>query len=132
MGHEGAAIVESVGEGVTSVKPGDHVITLFLPQCKNCRVCKHDSANTCLEFFGNQNKGILDESGTRVTCKGKNILQFLGCSTFAEYTVVKEFNLAKVNEKAPLDVVCLLSCGFTTGYGGAIKTANVKKGQLRN
>jgi S-(hydroxymethyl)glutathione dehydrogenase/alcohol dehydrogenase len=81
-----------------------------------------------LEFFGNQSKGILDENGTRVSCKGKNILQFLGCSTFSEFTVVMEHNLAKINDKAPLDIVCLISCGFTTGYGGAIKTANVKKG----
>lgn len=128
LGHEGAGIVESVGEGVTSVGPGDHVITLFLPQCKNCRTCLHETSNTCMQFFGYQNEGKLDENGTRFTCKGQNIHNFLGCSTFAEYTVVKEYSVAKINEKAPLDVVCLISCGFTTGYGAPIKTAKVKKG----
>lgn len=121
-------MVESVGEGVNSIKIGDHVICLFLPQCKKCRVCNHEDSNTCLEFFNHQVKCLLDETSTRFTCKGQQILQFMGCSTFSEFTVVKEFSLAKINQKAPLDIICVLSCGFTTGYGAAAKTAKVKKG----
>ena len=116
LGHEAAGIVESVGEGVESVKVGDHVITLFLPQCKNCRICKRNDANACLEFTsGTQSRQLLGDETTRISCKGKQLLQFLGVSAFSEYTVVKEFNLTKINPAAPLDIVCLLSCGFPTG-----------------
>lgn len=127
LGHEASGIVESVGEGVTSVAVGDHVITLFLPQCKKCRVCKLDDANTCLEFTsGTQSRQLMEDETTRITCKGKQLLQFLGVSSFSEYTVLKEYNLVKINPAAPLDVAALLSCGFPTGYGGSVKTAAVK------
>jgi S-(hydroxymethyl)glutathione dehydrogenase/alcohol dehydrogenase len=129
LGHEASGIVESVGQGVESVKSGDHVILMFLPQCKKCRVCKHDDANTCLEFVeGTQARGLMADETTRFKCRGKDVLHFMGCSTFTEYTVVKEFNVAKINPKAPLEKVCILSCGIPTGYGGSMKTAAVKKG----
>jgi S-(hydroxymethyl)glutathione dehydrogenase/alcohol dehydrogenase len=99
-----------------SVKPGDHVITLFLPQCKKCKVCMRGDANTCLEFItGSQARGLMDDGNTRFTCKGKQILQFMGTSTFTEYSVLKEFNVAKINPQAPMDKVCVLSCGVPTG-----------------
>ena len=128
LGHEGAGIVESVGEGVTAFKTGDHVIPLFLPQCKQCVICKHETANFCLQFGGTNLKGLMPDGTTRFSCRGKKIFHFLGCSTFAEFTVLPEFNLCKINDKAPLDKVCLLSCGVSTGYGAAVNTAKVKPG----
>ena len=127
-GHEGAGIVESVGEGVTTFKPDDHVISLFLPQCKECMMCKHETANACLEFIGSQMKGLMPDKSSRLTCRGQKLFTFVGCSTFSEYAVISEKNLCKINEKAPLDKVCLLSCGVTTGYGAAVNTAKVKPG----
>ncbi|KFU93787.1 Alcohol dehydrogenase 1, partial [Chaetura pelagica] len=114
-GHEGAGIVESVGEGVSSVKPGDKVIPLCLPRCGECSFCLNPESNYCLKSL-------------RFTCKGKQIHHFLWVSTFAEYTVVPEYAVAKIDAAAPLDKVCLLGCGFSTGYGAAINTAKVKPG----
>lgn len=128
LGHEGAGIVESVGEGVTAFKTGDHVIPLFLPQCKECPVCKHETANFCLQFGGQQIKGLMPDGTSRLSCRGEKLFTFAGCSTFAEYAVLAEINLCKINDKAPLDKVCLLSCGVTTGYGAAVNTAKVKPG----
>lgn len=128
LGHEGAGIVESVGDGVTAFKAGDHVIPLFLPQCKECVICKHETANFCLEFAGNQTKGLMPDGTSRLSCRGKKLMKFVGCGTFAEYSVLSEFNLCKINDKAPLNKVCLLSCGVSTGYGAAVNTAKVKNG----
>jgi S-(hydroxymethyl)glutathione dehydrogenase/alcohol dehydrogenase len=116
LGHEAAGIVESVGDGVKSVKPGDHVLTIFLPQCKKCQVCQRSDANTCFEFYaGSQARGVMDDGKSRFTCRGKPILQFMGTSAFTEYSVLKEINIAKINPKAPLEKVCILSCGVPTG-----------------
>ncbi|CRK97972.1 CLUMA_CG011344, isoform A [Clunio marinus] len=127
LGHEGAGIVESVGEGVTKFKAGDHVVPIFLPQCKNCMFCKSDKTNFCVEF-GTQQRGVMSDGTSRIRCRGQSIHTFLGFSTFLEYSVVPEINLAKVDMKAPLDKVCLFSCGVTTGYGAAVNTAKVTPG----
>ena len=128
LGHEGAGIVESVGEGVTAFKVGDHVIPIFLPQCKKCRNCKHETANVCLQFFGAQLKGLMLDGTSRLSCRGEKLFTFIGCSTFSEYAVLAEHSLCKINDKAPLEKVCLLSCGVPTGYGAAVNTAKVKPG----
>ncbi|XP_066852502.1 alcohol dehydrogenase 1-like [Anser cygnoides] len=127
-GHEGAGIVESIGEGVTSVKPGDKVILFGLPQCGECCFCKNPDSNYCLKSHLSVSQCLLPDKTSRFTCRGKQIHHFLWISTFAEYTVVPEFTLAKVAAAAPLDKVCLLGCGFSTGYGAAINTAKVKPG----
>lgn len=128
LGHEGAGIVESVGESVTRFQPGDHVIPLFLPQCRECKICKHETANLCVEFMGQQFKGLMRDGTSRLSCRGEKLFTFTGCSTFSEYSVLSENNLAKINVAAPLDKVCLLSCGVSTGYGAAVNTAKVKPG----
>ncbi|XP_016079073.1 PREDICTED: alcohol dehydrogenase E chain [Miniopterus natalensis] len=127
-GHEAAGIVESIGEGVTTVKPGDKVIPLFTPQCGECRVCKHPEANFCLKNDLSMLRGTMQDGTTRFTCRGKPISHFLGTSTFSEYTVVDEMAVAKIDAASPLEKVCLLSCGFTTGYGSAVKVAKVTPG----
>lgn len=128
LGHEGGGIVESVGEGVTDFKAGDHVIPLYIPQCYECKFCKSPKTNLCGKIRLTQGKGVMPDGTSRFTCKGKQIYHFMGCSTFAEYTVVAEVSLTKVNEKAPLDKVCLLGCGISTGYGAALNTAKVEEG----
>uniref|UniRef100_A0A8D2QC24 Alcohol dehydrogenase I n=1 Tax=Zonotrichia albicollis TaxID=44394 RepID=A0A8D2QC24_ZONAL len=125
-GHEGAGIVESVGEGVTSMKPGDKVIPLCLPQCGECSFCRNPESNFCQNISEPQH--LLPDKTTRFSCKGKQIHHFLWVSTFAEYTVVPEYTVAKIDAAAPLDKVCLFGCGFSTGYGAAINTAKVKPG----
>ncbi|XP_037051021.1 alcohol dehydrogenase class-3-like [Bradysia coprophila] len=129
LGHEGAGVVESVGEGVTEgeFKPGDTVIPLFLPQCKKCSVCLHKTANVCVEFMSEFN-GLMADGTSRMSCRGQPLFQFVGCSTFSEYCVVSVNNLCKINPQAPLDKVCIYSCGFCTGYGSAFNNANVEKG----
>ncbi|XP_020008842.2 alcohol dehydrogenase 1C-like [Castor canadensis] len=128
LGHEAAGIVESIGEEVTTVKPGDKVIPLFNPQCGKCRVCKHPERNFCLKSDLRKPQGTLPDGTTRFTCKGKPIHHFLGTSTFSQYTVVDEISVAKINAAAPLEKVCLMGCGFSTGYGSAVKVAKVTKG----
>ncbi|PSN45697.1 Alcohol dehydrogenase class-3, partial [Blattella germanica] len=128
LGHEGGGIVESVGEGVTSVKPGDHVIPLYIPQCRDCKFCKSPKTNLCGKIRLTQGQGLMPDGTSRFTCKGKTIYHFMGCSTFSEYTVVAEISVAKVNETAALDKVCLLGCGIPTGYGAALNTAKVEEG----
>jgi len=126
LGHEGGGVVESIGEGVTSVKVGDHVVPLYIPQCYDCKFCHSKKTNLCGKIRTTQGRGVMPDGTTRFTCKGKELYHFMGCSTFAEYTVVAEISIAKVNENAPLDKVCLLGCGITTGYGAAVNSAQVE------
>ncbi|XP_037551055.1 alcohol dehydrogenase 1-like isoform X2 [Nematolebias whitei] len=124
LGHEAAGIVESVGKGVTEFQPGDKVIPLFIPQCRECRFCKNPKTNLC-EKRGSSEPNM---ANSRICCKGKKLLQFMGTSTFSEYTVLKEIALAKIDPAAPLDKVCLLGCGVSTGFGAAINVAKVEPG----
>ncbi|XP_057584362.1 alcohol dehydrogenase E chain [Hippopotamus amphibius kiboko] len=128
LGHEAAGIVESIGEGVTTVKPGDKVIPLFIPQCGKCNVCKHPEGNFCLKNELNESRGLLKDGTNRFTCRGKPIYQFVGTSTFSQYTVVDEISVAKIDANSPLEKVCLIGCGFSTGYGSAVKVAKVTQG----
>jgi len=128
LGHEGAGVVESIGEGVTSVKPGDHVIPLYTPQCKNCKFCNSSKTNLCIKIRATQGQGVMPDGTSRFTCKGQTVYHFMGCSTFSEYTVLPEISIAVINSKAPLDKVCLLGCGITTGYGAVINTAKAEAG----
>jgi len=128
LGHEGGGIVESVGEGVTRVKPGDHVIPCYVAQCRECKFCKSPKTNLCSRVRATQGKGVLPDGTSRFSCNGKTLYHFMGTSTFSEYTVVAEVSCAKVNEKAPLDKVCLLGCGISTGYGAVLNTAKAEKG----
>ncbi|KAM3937170.1 NADP-dependent alcohol dehydrogenase-like [Leptodactylus fuscus] len=129
LGHEAIGTVESVGEGVTKVKPGDKVIPLFVPQCGSCRSCKTPNCNLCEKFeFGlSTQSGLMADGTSRFTCKGKSIYHYASTSTFTEYTVVSDICVAKVDGRAPAEV-CLIGCGFATGYGAAINTAQVTKG----
>ena len=111
LGHEGAGIVESVGEGVTTVQPGDHVIPCYIPQCRECKFCNTSKTNLCSKIRATQGRGVLPDGTSRFTCKGKTVYHFMGTSTFSEYTVVAEISVAKVSTTAPLDKVCLLGCG---------------------
>jgi len=128
LGHEGAGTVESVGEGVTHVAPGDVVIPLYTAQCYNCKFCKNPKTNLCQAVRATQGKGVMPDGTKRFKCKGKELHHFMGCSTFSEYTVVAGVSLCKVNEKAPQDKVCLLGCGITTGYGAVLNTAKMEEG----
>ncbi|XP_073445617.1 alcohol dehydrogenase 1-like [Dendrobates tinctorius] len=128
LGHEAAGIVESIGEGVTNLKPGDKVIPLFIPQCGKCRCCVNPDSNVCIKNDLGKYNGVLLDNTTRFTCKGKPIYHFVGTSTFTEYTVVDDIAVAKIHPDAPLEKVCLVGCGFSTGYGSAVNTAKVKPG----
>lgn len=128
LGHEGAGIVEEVGPGVTSLKKGDHVIPLYTPECRECKFCKSGKTNLCQKIRETQGKGLMPDGTTRFSKDGKPIYHYMGTSTFAEYTVVAEISLAKIDPKAPLDKVCLLGCGVTTGIGAVLNTAKVEKG----
>lgn len=128
LGHEGGGIVESVGEGVTSVKPGDHVIPLYTPECGECKFCLSGKTNLCQKIRETQGKGLMPDGTTRFSINGKPVYHYMGTSTFSEYTVLPEISLAKVNPKAPLEEVCLLGCGVTTGMGAVMNTAQVEEG----
>ncbi|KAK9761819.1 alcohol dehydrogenase [Basidiobolus ranarum] len=128
LGHEGGGVVESVGEGVTTVKAGDHVIPLYIPECRECKFCKSNKTNLCSVVRETQGKGVMPDGTTRFSCNGKPIYHYMGTSTFSEYTVVLEISVAKIDESAPLDKVCLLGCGITTGYGAVTNTAKVEEG----
>jgi S-(hydroxymethyl)glutathione dehydrogenase / alcohol dehydrogenase len=128
LGHEGAGVVEDVGEGVTSLAPGDHVVTLFSPQCRECEHCRSDRTNLCLAIREQQNRGYLPDGTTRLSRNGEEMRHFMGTSTFAEATVMPEIALAKVSPEAPLDRACLFACGLSTGLGAALNTAKVQPG----
>lgn len=128
LGHEGAGIVESVGEGVTNVKPGDHVVALYTPECQECKFCKSGKTNLCGKIRATQGKGVMPDGTSRFKCKGKDLLHFMGTSTFSQYTVVADISVVAVQQDAPMDRTCLLGCGITTGYGAARITANVEEG----
>ncbi|XP_012879225.1 PREDICTED: alcohol dehydrogenase class 4 mu/sigma chain [Dipodomys ordii] len=127
VGHEATGVVESIGEGVQTVKPGDKVIPLFLPQCGECAACRNPQGNVCIrsDLTG---LGVLADGTTRFTCKGKTVYHFMNTSTFTEYTVVEEICVAKIDDAAPPEKVCLIGCGFSTGYGAAMKTGKVTPG----
>ncbi|UTF58646.1 S-(hydroxymethyl)glutathione dehydrogenase/class III alcohol dehydrogenase [Gilvimarinus sp. DA14] len=128
LGHEGGGIVEQVGEGVTSVRVGDHVIPLYTPECGECKFCTSGKTNLCQKIRETQGKGLMPDGTTRFYKDGEPIYHYMGCSTFSEYTVLPEISLAKVNKSAPLEEVCLLGCGVTTGMGAVLNTAKVQKG----
>ncbi|XP_068088059.1 alcohol dehydrogenase 1-like [Hyperolius riggenbachi] len=128
LGHEAAGIVESVGEGVTDLQPGDKVIPLFVPQCGECRCCKNPDSNLCYENDIGKFNGVLRDKTTRFTCRGKPVYNFISCGTFTEYTVLDDIAVAKIHPDAPLEKVCLIGCGFSTGYGSAVNTGKVKPG----
>jgi S-(hydroxymethyl)glutathione dehydrogenase/alcohol dehydrogenase len=128
LGHEGGGIVESIGAGVTSVKVGDHVIPLYTPECGECKFCLSGYTNLCQKIRETQGKGLMPDGTTRFSKDGQPIYHYMGCSTFSEYTVLPEISLAKVNKDAPLEEVCLLGCGVTTGMGAVMNTAKVQAG----
>lgn len=128
LGHEGAGIVQEVGKGVTSLKPGDHVIPLYTAECKKCKFCLSGKTNLCQAVRATQGKGLMPDGTSRFKLGNKEIYHYMGCSTFSEYTVVPEISLVKIDKRAPLDKVCLLGCGITTGIGAVMNTAKVEAG----
>lgn len=128
LGHEGAGIVESVGEGVNGLKAGDHVIPLYTPECGECKFCLSGKTNLCQKIRATQGKGLMPDGTTRFSVDGQPIYHYMGTSTFSEYTVLPEISLAKINPEAPLEEVCLLGCGVTTGMGAVMNTAKVESG----
>jgi S-(hydroxymethyl)glutathione dehydrogenase/alcohol dehydrogenase len=126
LGHEGGGIVEEVGEGVTTLKKGDHVIPLYIPECGECEFCKSNKTNLCQKIRLTQGRGLMPDGTTRLSKDGQPIFHYMGTSTFAEYAVIPEISLAKINPKADLTKVCLLGCGVTTGIGAVINTAKVE------
>ncbi|GAA5188201.1 S-(hydroxymethyl)glutathione dehydrogenase/class III alcohol dehydrogenase [Ferrimonas gelatinilytica] len=128
LGHEGGGVVESVGEGVISVAVGDHVIPLYTPECGECKFCRSGKTNLCQRIRETQGQGLMPDGTSRFSKDGKTIYHYMGCSTFSEYTVLPEIALAKVNPEAPLEEICLLGCGVTTGMGAVLNTAKVQPG----
>jgi S-(hydroxymethyl)glutathione dehydrogenase/alcohol dehydrogenase len=128
LGHEGGGIVEEVGPGVKSVKVGDHVIPLYTPECGECKFCKSGKTNLCQKIRVTQGQGVMPDGTSRFSLKGKKILHFMGTSTFSEHTVLPEISVAVINKAAPLEKVCLLGCGITTGIGAVLHTAKVQPG----
>jgi S-(hydroxymethyl)glutathione dehydrogenase/alcohol dehydrogenase len=128
LGHEGAGIVVDVGPGVTSLKKGDHVIPLYTPECRVCKSCLSRKTNLCTAIRGTQGQGVMPDGTSRFSIGGKPIHHYMGCSTFANYTVLPEIALAKIREDAPFDKVCYIGCGVTTGIGAVINTAKVEPG----
>ena len=128
LGHEGAGVVVDVGPGVKSLKKGDHVIPLYTPECRECDYCTSQKTNLCQKIRGTQGKGLMPDGSSRFSFQGKPVLHYMGCSTFANYTVLPEIALAKVREDAPFESICYIGCGVTTGIGAVIFTAKVEAG----
>jgi S-(hydroxymethyl)glutathione dehydrogenase/alcohol dehydrogenase len=128
LGHEGAGVVQEVGEGVTSVAPGDHVIPLYTPECRACKFCKSGLTNLCQAIRATQGQGLMPDGTSRFSKNGRPILHYMGTSTFSEYTVLPEIAVARISKEAPLEKVCLLGCGITTGIGAVLNTAKVRPG----
>ena len=130
LGHEGGSVVEEIGSGVSSVSVGDHVIPLYTPECKKCKFCTSGKTNLCQSIRATQGQGLMPDGTSRFSSEGKTVFHYMGTSTFSEYTVVPEIALAKINSEAPLEKVCLLGCGITTGIGAVINTAKVEAGSV--
>src|ERR1700758_4301091 len=128
LGHEGAGVVLEIGEGVTSVKPGDHVIPLYTPECRQCKSCLSRKTNLCTAIRATQGKGVMPDGTSRFSFEGKMVHHYMGCSTFSNYTVLPEIAVAKIREDAPFEKVCYIGCGVTTGVGAVINTAKVEPG----
>jgi S-(hydroxymethyl)glutathione dehydrogenase/alcohol dehydrogenase len=128
LGHEGAGIVREIGAGVTSVKPGDHVIPLYTPECRQCKTCLSQRSNLCTAIRATQGKGVMPDGTSRFSCEGGPVMHYMGCSTFANHTILPEIALAKVREDAPFEKICYIGCGVTTGIGAVINTAKVWPG----
>jgi len=128
LGHEGAGVVVEVGPGVTSLKVGDHVIPLYTPECRECEYCLSQKTNLCQKIRGTQGKGLMPDGSSRFSFQGKPVLHYMGCSTFANYSVLPEISLAKIRPDAPFDKVCYIGCGVTTGIGAVLFTAKVEAG----
>ncbi|MBQ0821360.1 S-(hydroxymethyl)glutathione dehydrogenase/class III alcohol dehydrogenase [Microvirga terrae] len=128
LGHEGAGIVREVGPGVTTLKVGDHVIPLYTPECRNCKSCLSRRTNLCTAIRATQGQGVMPDGTSRFRCDGETVFHYMGCSTFANFTVLPEIALAKVREDAPFDKICYIGCGVTTGIGAVIYTAKVWPG----
>ena len=128
LGHEGAGIVREVGEGVTSVKPGDHVIPLYTPECRECDYCLHPKTNLCQSIRSTQGQGVMPDGTSRFSINGQPVLHYMGCSTFSNFTVMPEIALAKVRKDAPFEKICYIGCGVTTGIGAVVFDAKVEPG----
>ncbi len=128
LGHEGAGIVREVGAGVTTLKPGDHVIPLYTPECRQCKTCLSRRSNLCTSIRATQGKGVMPDGTSRFRCEGKDVFHYMGCSTFANHTILPEIALARVREDAPFEKICYIGCGVTTGIGAVIWTAKVWPG----
>lgn len=128
LGHEGAGVVREVGQGVTSVKPGDHVIPLYTPECGRCKSCLSGKTNLCTAIRATQGKGVMPDGTSRFSYKGETIYHYMGCSTFSNFTVLPEIAVAKIREDAPFKGACYIGCGVTTGVGAVLKTAKVEAG----
>jgi S-(hydroxymethyl)glutathione dehydrogenase/alcohol dehydrogenase len=129
LGHEGAGIVREIGGGVTSVKPGDHVIPLYTPECRQCRSCLSGKTNLCTAIRATQGKGLMPDGTTRFSYKGQPVFHYMGCSTFANFTVLPEIAVAKIRRDAPFKTSCYIGCGVTTGVGAVVNTAKVQAGE---
>lgn len=130
LGHEGGGVVVETGPGVTSLKPGDHVIPLYTPECRQCNFCTSGKTNLCQAIRATQGKGLMPDGTSRFSANGKTIYHYMGTSTFSEYTVLPEISLAKISPSAPLEKVCLLGCGITTGIGAVLNTAKAEPGSV--
>jgi S-(hydroxymethyl)glutathione dehydrogenase/alcohol dehydrogenase len=128
LGHEGAGVVREVGAGVTSLKPGDHVIPLYTPECRQCTTCLSQRSNLCTAIRATQGKGVMPDGSSRFRCEAGPVMHYMGCSTFANFTVLPEIALAKVRPDAPFDMICYIGCGVTTGIGAVVNTAKVWPG----